>query len=44
LCRLDPLGDPEQVLDVMADLVRDDVGLGEVAGRAELVAQVAIER
>src|SRR5215470_492253 len=41
---VDALGDAEQVLDVMADLVGDDVGLGEVAGSAELVAQVTVER
>ena len=29
---------------MVADLVRDDVGLGEVAGRPEPVAQIAVER
>src|SRR5215831_4163520 len=41
---LDALGDAEQVLHVMADLVGDDVGLGEIARGADLVAQVAVER
>ena len=38
------LGDAEQVLDVMPDLVRDNVSLREVAGRAEAILQVAVER
>ena len=33
--RVHALGDAEQVLDVVADLVGDDVRLREVAGRAE---------
>src|SRR5215831_4307708 len=41
---LDALGDAEQVLDVMADLVGDEVGLGEVARGPDLVTQIAIER
>ena len=41
---LDSPGDPEEVLHVVADLVRDDVRLGEVAGRTDLVAQVTVER
>ena len=35
--------DAEQVLHVVADLVRDDVGLGEVAGRAEAPFQLVVE-
>ena len=38
---LDLFGDPEQVLDMVADLVGDDVGLGEIPGRTEPVLQVA---
>ena len=37
------LRDAEQRLHVMADLVGDHVGLREVAGRAEAIAQVAVE-
>ena len=37
------IGDPELLLDVMADLVRDDVRLCEVAGGAEALAQRAEE-
>jgi len=40
--RLDALGDPEEVLDVVAHLMGDDVGLSEVAWRADLVVQVTI--
>ena len=36
-------GDAEQVLHVVADLVGDHVGLGEVAGGAEAVAQLVEE-
>ena len=39
----DHVRDPEQVLDVVADLVRDDVGLREVSRRAEAVRQLAEE-
>ena len=35
---------PGQRLDVMADLVGDDVGLGEVSWRAEALIQLAEER
>ena len=35
---------PEQVLHVMPDLVRDDIGLREVAGRAEAPIELAEER
>ena len=41
---LDLAGDAEQVLHVVADLVGDDVGLGEIARRAELVVQLVEER
>jgi len=41
--RLHFVGDAEQVLHVMSDLVRDDVGLGEIAGRAKAVAQFPIK-
>ena len=44
LRRVHLVGDAEQVLHVMPDLVRDHVGLGEVAGRAEAVLQLAVER
>ena len=40
---LDLAADAEQVLHVVADLVGDHVGLGEVAGRAEAVAQLLVE-
>src|SRR6266542_1040834 len=36
---LDPLGDPEQRLDVMPYLVRDDVRLCEISGRHEAILQ-----
>ena len=36
--------DAEQVLDVVADLVRDHVGLREVAGRAEALCSSRHER
>ena len=36
-------GDAEQVLHVMADLVRDDVGVGEVAAGLELGGQLVEE-
>src|SRR5207249_2577631 len=39
----DLLGDAEQRLHVMADLVGDDVGLREVTGRAETIAKRAEE-
>ena len=32
-----------EVLDVMADLMGDDIGLGEVAGRAEALRQLVEE-
>ena len=35
--------DAEEVLHVVADLVRDHVGLGEVAGRAELALELVVE-
>ena len=35
--RLDLIGDAEQLLHVVADLMRDDIGLGEIAGRFEAV-------
>ncbi len=41
--RLHPLRQAEQRLQVVADLVRDDVGLGEVAGGAELLVEFAEE-
>ena len=41
--RLDLIGDAEQLLHVMADLMGDDIGLGEVAGRAEAVLQLLVE-
>src|SRR5947209_14443727 len=44
LRRVDPLGDPEQVLHVVAYFVRDHVSLREVPGRPDTLAQVAIER
>src|SRR5437016_1688298 len=44
LRRVDSLGDPEQVLHVVAYFVRDHVSLREVAGRPEALAQIAIER
>jgi hypothetical protein len=44
LLRVNFLHRAEQMLDVMADLVRDDVGLREIAGCAETRPQVAIER
>ena len=40
----DAIGDAEQRLDVMSHLVGDDVGLGEITGSAEAVAQLAEER
>src|SRR5262249_48841652 len=40
----DPVGDAQEVLDVVADLVRDHVGLGEVAGRAEAAGHLVEER
>src|SRR5262249_45235351 len=36
--------DPDELLDVVAELVRDDVGLREVAGRAEAIDELAVER
>src|SRR5258706_13294658 len=36
--------DPGEPLDVVADLVREHVRLGEVAGRAEPRPQLAVER
>ena len=41
---LDALRDPEQVLDVVAHLVRDHVRLREVAGRAEPAIEITEER
>ena len=41
--RLHLLGDAEQVLHVMPDLVRDHVGLREIARRLEALAQLAVE-
>ena len=38
------LRDAELVLDVVADLMRDDVGPGEVTGRAEALLQLLEER
>ena len=44
LARLDPAVRAEQVLDVVAVLVGDDVGLGERAAlRAEALAQLVVE-
>ena len=40
---LDVVHDAEQVLDVVADLVGDDVGLGEIPGRPESILQVVVE-
>jgi hypothetical protein len=40
---VDPLGGAEDVLDVVADLVGDDVGLGEVAAGAELAREDVVE-
>ena len=37
------VGDAEQVLDVVADLVGDDVGLGKFAGGLEALLEVAVE-
>jgi hypothetical protein len=37
------VGDAQQVLDVVADFVGDDVGLGEFAGRLEALLQLAEE-
>ena len=37
------VGDAEQVLHVVAHLMRDHIGLGEIAGRAELVLHVLVE-
>src|SRR5947209_7643950 len=39
----DLVADPQQLLHVMAELVGDDVGLRELARRAEAVAQLAVE-
>src|SRR5205085_10826753 len=39
----DALLDPEKFLHVMPDLMRDDVGLRELAGRAEAAAQLVEE-
>ncbi len=41
--RLDLIGDAQELLHVMADLVGEDVGLGEVALYAEAVLQLLIE-
>jgi hypothetical protein len=41
---LDLVGDAQQVLDVVADLVRDHVRLREVAGRAQALAEQLVER
>src|SRR3990170_5637685 len=40
---LDLIGDAQELLHVMADLVREDVGLGEVALYAEAVLQLLIK-
>ena len=40
---LDLIGDAEQLLHVMADLMRDDIGLGHVARRVEAVLQLLVE-
>src|SRR5262245_8967575 len=40
---LHAFGGPQQVLHVMTDLVRDDIRLREVAGRAEALRQLAEE-
>src|SRR5690606_40225065 len=37
------VGDAEQVLDVVSDLVRDNVGLGEVPRRAEALVELRSE-
>ena len=42
--RLHLVADAELVLDVVADLVGDHVGLGKLARRAELPLQLVIER
>ena len=39
----DLLGDAQEVLHVVADLVGEHVGLGEVAGRPEAVLQLVVE-
>src|SRR5438105_5903382 len=41
--RRDGFRDAQQVLDVVTDFVRDDVGLREVAGRAEALVELAEE-
>ncbi len=43
LLPVDLVGDPEEVLDVVADLVGDDIGLGEVAGCAESGPELVVE-
>ena len=42
-CLSDPLRDAQKGLDVMAHLVGDHVGLGEIPGRVETVFQVVVE-
>ena len=37
------VGKAKQVLDMMADLMRDHVSLGEVSGGAEFIFQLLIE-
>src|SRR3990170_6903688 len=40
---LDLIGDAQELLHVMADLMGEDVGLGEVAGGPEAVLQLLVE-
>ena len=44
LQRLHAVGNTQQRLHVMADLMRNHIGLREVAGRAEAPLQVVVER
>ena len=41
--RMDLLGNPQEVLDMMPHLVGDDIGLGEIPRRAKPVFEVAVE-